>query len=81
MPDSDQPLDADLELMAARDIHFEHTKTYFEQHDTFEEKPWREATDRLIEKLRDAEEISSRATVLRTAVLRATAGRLIAISK
>ena len=29
MPDDDRPLKADLELMAARDLHFEHTKKYF----------------------------------------------------
>lgn len=66
MPDNDLPLGADMELLAARDIQFEHTKQFFEQHDSFEERPWREATDRLAEKLRDAEEIGRRAEAIRT---------------
>ncbi|WP_424356971.1 YkgJ family cysteine cluster protein [Methanocella sp. MCL-LM] len=65
MPDVDLPLAADLELLAARDIQFEHTKQYFAQHDSFEERPWREATDRLAEKLRDAAEITRRAEAIR----------------
>ena len=65
MPDDGRPLGIDPELLAARDVQFEHTKKYFEQHDTFEEKSWREATDRLIEKLRDADEIGRRAEALR----------------
>ena len=65
MADNDQALKADYELLAARDVQFEHTKKYYEQHDGFEEKTWREATDRLIEKLGDAEEISRRAEAIR----------------
>ena len=65
MQDDDLPLTADFELLAARDVQFEHTKAYFRQHDIFEEQPWRDSTDRLIEKLRDAEEIGRRAESLR----------------
>ncbi len=76
MPDNDQALKADYELLAARDVQFEHTKKHFEQHDGFEEKTWRKSTDRLIEKLGDAEEIARRAEELR-----AKAGALIDRSK
>lgn len=76
LPDSDQPLPADPELLAARDLQFEHTREYFESHDTFEEKPWRKATDRLVEKLRDAEELGRRA-----AEIRAKADALVARSR
>lgn len=65
LPDSDQPLPVDPELLAARDLQFEHTREYFESHDAFEEKPWQEATDRLVEKLRDAEELGRRAEKIR----------------
>ncbi len=68
MPDDDRPLRADLELLAARDLHFEHTKEYFEQHEGFEEKSWHEATDRLIEKLQDADEMGRRSKELRAKV-------------
>lgn len=76
MPDHDLPLGADMELLAARDIHFEHTKKYFERHDSFEEGPWRDATDHLVEKLRDAEEIGRRAEAIR-----AKADELVARSR
>jgi Fe-S-cluster containining protein len=76
MPDIDRPLKADLELLAARDVHFEETKKYFEEHDDFDEPSWREATDRLVGKLRDAREIEKR-----SAELRAKAEALIAASK
>jgi Fe-S-cluster containining protein len=65
MPDNDRPLKADLELLAARDLHFEHTKKYFEEHDAFEEKSWQDATGRLIEKLHDADELGRRSNELR----------------
>jgi hypothetical protein len=52
MPDDDRSLKADLELLAARDLHFVHTKKYFEEHDAFEEKSWQVATDGLVTKLR-----------------------------
>ena len=65
LPDDDRPLKADLELLAARDVHFEQTKRYFEGHGNFEEKSWRAATDRLIGKLRDAEELETRSRDLR----------------
>ncbi|CAJ38172.1 YkgJ family cysteine cluster protein [Methanocella arvoryzae] len=76
MPDDDRPLTADYELLAAREVHFEDTRAYFGQHEIFEEHPWREATDRLIEKLRDAEEIGRRAEALR-----AMAGKQIATAR
>ena len=72
MPDDDRPLKADVELLVARELHFEHTKKYFEEHDAFEEKSWQDATDRLIEKLHDAGELARRSKELR-----AKAGALI----
>jgi Fe-S-cluster containining protein len=66
LEDDDRPLKADLPLLAARDVHLEHTRKYFEEHDDFEEKPWREATDRLIERLQDADELARRSKELRT---------------
>ncbi len=65
LPDDDRPLKADLELLAARDLHFEHTKRYFEAHDVFDNHSAQEATDRLIEKLADADELGRRARALR----------------
>jgi Fe-S-cluster containining protein len=65
LPDDDRPLKADLELLAARDLHFEQTKRYFEEHDAFEEKSWQEATDRLTEKLQDADDLARRSSELR----------------
>jgi Fe-S-cluster containining protein len=65
MPDDDRPLKADLELMAARDLHFEHTREYFQAHGTFEEPSWSVATDRLVAMLQDADEIGRRSTGLR----------------
>jgi Fe-S-cluster containining protein len=60
LPVDDRPLKADLDLLAARDVHFEHTKKYFSEHDAFEEKSWQEATDRLVETLQDADELGRR---------------------
>ncbi|OPY28564.1 MAG: hypothetical protein A4E28_01449 [Methanocella sp. PtaU1.Bin125] len=65
LPDDDRPLKADPELLAARDLHFEHTKQYFEEHDAFDEPSWQAATDRLIEKLQDADELGRRSAELR----------------
>ncbi|HEY3272943.1 MAG TPA: YkgJ family cysteine cluster protein [Methanocella sp.] len=65
LPDDDRPLKADLELLAARDVHFEHTKKYFMEHDTFEEKSWQKATERLVEALQDADELARRSRELR----------------
>ncbi len=65
LPDDDRPLKADTELLAARDVHFEHTKKYFEEHDCFDEPSWRASADRLAEKLRDAEELERRSAELR----------------
>jgi uncharacterized protein len=58
LQDDDRPLKADLELLAARDVHFEETKKYFEEHDAFEEKSWQAATDRLVARLQDEEEMA-----------------------
>lgn len=68
LPDDDRPLRADLELMAARDVHFEETKKYFEKHDSFEVTPWREATDMLVEKLHDLKDLNRRTNELRLKV-------------
>jgi Fe-S-cluster containining protein len=65
LPDDDRPLRADTELLAARDLHFEETKKYFVEHDSFDEQSWRKATDRLMERLRDARELESRSAALR----------------
>jgi Fe-S-cluster containining protein len=65
LEDDVRPLKADLELLAARDVHFEHTKKYFEEQEDFEETSWRDATDRLIEKLQDAGELGRRSKALR----------------
>jgi uncharacterized protein len=69
MPDDDRPLDVDLGMLAARDIHFECTKAYFETHETLDEKSWLEATDILCEKLDDAEDIEKRAETIRQKVV------------
>ena len=65
MPDDDRPLAADHTLLAARDIHFEHTKDYFEKHERFDEPSYVVATDGLIEALSDTEELSQRAARIR----------------
>jgi hypothetical protein len=65
MSDDDRPLKADLHLQAARDIHFEHTKKYFEAHDTFDENTWSGATERLAENLFDPEDIRKRSAAIR----------------
>lgn len=61
LPDDARPLRTDLLLLAARDIHFECTKEYFDEHEEFEEKSWREAADRLKRKLEDAGDLQMRA--------------------
>jgi uncharacterized protein len=68
LPDDDRPLKADLTLMAARDIHFEETKRFFTEHDTFDEPSGAKATERLIEKLQDVEDLLVRARELRAKV-------------
>jgi uncharacterized protein len=65
LADDDRPLKADLDLLAARDVHFEHTKKYFEEHEAFDENFWQQATDRLIKKLQDADELGRRSQALR----------------
>ena len=65
LPDDDRPLKADLLLLATRDVHFEHTKKYFGEYDAFEENSWQDATDRLTEKLQDADELARRSRGLR----------------
>lgn len=65
MHDDHRTLKSDLELQAARDIHFEATKEYFEKNREFEEKSWREATERLRKNLTDAKDMEKRAAALR----------------
>ncbi len=65
MPDSEMPLATDYQLMAERDIHFEHTKDYFEKHDDFHEPSWKEATENLKKTLSDAEILSKRSKSIR----------------
>jgi uncharacterized protein len=65
MEDDDRPLAADHVLLAARDIHFEHTKDYFEKHEGFDEPSYLSAADRLINALADAEELGRRADRIR----------------
>jgi uncharacterized protein len=47
LPDSELPLAADHDLLARRDMHFEHTKAYFEKHEDFDEPSWARATGKL----------------------------------
>ncbi len=65
MKDDDRPLDTDHVMLAARDIHFECTKAYFETHETLDEISWREATDLLCARLADPEDLEKRAEALR----------------
>jgi len=65
MQDDDRPLDTDFVVLAARDIHFECTKAYFESHEALDENSWCEATDILCAKLDDAEDIEKRAEAIR----------------
>ena len=65
MKDDDRPLDADHVLLAARNIHFEHTKDYFEKHESFDVPSYLVATDSLIKALSDTEELSRRAALIR----------------
>jgi len=61
MPDSMMPLVTDYTLMAARDVHFEHTKAYFEEHEDFDEPSWAEATGQLKKALSDTDALEKRA--------------------
>jgi hypothetical protein len=54
MADSDLPLAVDHELMAKRDLHFERTKAYFEEHEDFDEPSWAAAVRGLKKALSDA---------------------------
>jgi Fe-S-cluster containining protein len=65
MPDDDRPLKADPELLAARDLHFKHTRQYFAWHDSFDEPSWREATGWLIAELQDPEGLERRSAEIR----------------
>ncbi len=65
MPESELPLATDYKLMAARDLHFEHTKAYFELHEDFDEPSWIEAVERLRKILSDENELATRATAMR----------------
>lgn len=60
MPDSDMQLATDYTLMAMRDVHFEHTKAYFEEHEDFDEPSWAEATGRLKRALSDTDALEKR---------------------
>ena len=65
LPDSEEPLKADHELMARRDMNFEHTKAYFEKHDDFDEPSWAVAKDDLKKVLSDAGSLAKRSAAIR----------------
>ena len=65
MSDSKMPLVTDYQLMAERDIHFEHTKEYFEQYQDLDEPSWRDATENLKKTLSDAEALGNRSKAIR----------------
>ncbi len=65
MPDSDMPLATDYVLMAVRDVHFEHTKAYFEEHEDFDGPSWLQAVERLRKTLSDAEGLAEKAEAMR----------------
>jgi Fe-S-cluster containining protein len=65
MPDSDMPLATDYMLMATRDIHFEHTKAYFEEHEDFDGPSWAKAVIGLKDTLSDTKELAERAKAMR----------------
>lgn len=65
MPDSEMPLATDYTLMAMRDVHFERTKAYFEEHEDFDEPSWAEATERLKKTLSDTEALIKKSEVIR----------------
>jgi|GEM_PF-4332550 len=65
MPDSCLPLKTDFALMARRDVHFEHTKKYFQDHEDFDEPSWRVAAKNLKQAVSDAEAIEERSKAIR----------------
>ncbi len=65
MPDSDLPLATDYTLMAERDLHFEHTKAYFEVHEDFDKPSWAQATERLKKALSDTDGLAVKAKAIR----------------
>jgi Fe-S-cluster containining protein len=65
MPDSEEPLETDHELMARRDLNFEHTKAYFEKHEDFDEPSWAVAKDGLKTALSDAYALKVRSEAIR----------------
>lgn len=65
LPDSEEPLHADMDLMARRDLNFEHTKAYFEKHDDFDEPSWSVAKDDLKKVLSDADVLAKRSAAIR----------------
>ena len=65
LPESGLPLATDYSLMAERDIHFEHTKKYFEEHGEFDEPSWRKAAGDLKKILSDAEALQERSEAIR----------------
>ncbi len=69
MPDSGLPLATDYALMAERDLHFEHTKAYFEQHEDFDGPSWARAVKRLKKALADVELLAEKARSIREAAL------------
>ena len=64
LPDSEMPLETDYMLMAARDVHFERTKAYFEEHEDFDEPSWAKAAERLRKTLSDEKELIKRARAI-----------------
>lgn len=71
MPDDERTLNADYQILAARDIHFESTREYFKEHDEFDEPSWAEATDHLRKRLSDTKELGERAEEIRMRALSA----------
>lgn len=71
MPDSELPLSADYSLMAARDLQFEHTKAYFEEHEDFDEPSWARAKEQLKSLVSDASELARRSQAIREKAARA----------
>ncbi len=65
LPDSEEPLATDHGLMARRDLNFEHTKAYFEEHEDFDEPSWSVAKDNLKKVLSDAYAVKLRSEAIR----------------
>lgn len=65
MPDDDRTLKSDYMLMAARDVHFEETRDYWKENESFDKGRWEDATARLAKKLQDATALLKRAEDIR----------------